>query len=214
MESSERLSLHHNPSWRCGIDGDTSEVRSRPRGTERGDSTPVSSGRADSLAHYCLLDQNPFADADDERGDPVVSKNGTRCSSREQHEDISTVIGPFCSTSTRHRLDEFEGISQAVASGVETSIPLASSNHYFRSRRIKRADIQRPWLDRKNPREKWLTINPLIGLFIGICIAGLLIWDGIHTVVNHQYCLILDENFSQGLDMSTWTFEVELGGFG
>ena len=85
---------------------------------------------------------------------------------------------------------------------------------YFHSRRVKKGEIERPWLDRKDPREKWVTIIPLIGLALGFCLAGFLIYDGLKTVVKHEYCTILDDDFSGGLDPKIWTKEAELGGFG
>jgi hypothetical protein len=60
-----------------------------------------------------------------------------------------------------------------------------------------------------------VTIIPLIGLFIGLAIAVLLIYDGLQTVVNHKYCPVFMEDFSSGtLNPSIWTKEAEVGGFG
>lgn len=55
----------------------------------------------------------------------------------------------------------------------------------------------------------------MIGAFIGIGLAGLIIFMGLQTVQSHVYCpvLILD-SFAGGLDDKVWTKEVELGGFG
>lgn len=66
----------------------------------------------------------------------------------------------------------------------------------------------------KDPREKWVTIIPMIGLLIGLAIAGFLVWDGLRTVVNHKYCPVYVDDFSQGFDSKIWTKEVEVGGFG
>ncbi len=88
------------------------------------------------------------------------------------------------------------------------------SNIYFRSRRIKKEENQKPWLEKKDPREKWVTIIPLIGLFVGLVIAGLLIWDGVKSVVHHEYCLVLSDDFSGGLNGEIWTKEAEVGGYG
>ncbi len=90
----------------------------------------------------------------------------------------------------------------------------ASSATYFRSRRVRKGEVQRPWLDKKDPKEKWVTIIPIIGLVIGCALAGLLVWDGLRTVVTNEYKLVLDEDFSRGLDDRIWTKEVEVGGFG
>lgn len=69
-------------------------------------------------------------------------------------------------------------------------------------------------MDKKDPREKWVTILPLIGLALGFCLAGFLIYDGLKTVVKHDYCMVLDDDFSGGIDPKVWTKEAEVGGFG
>lgn len=86
---------------------------------------------------------------------------------------------------------------------------------YFHSRRVKKGDIEKPWMDKKDPKEKWVTILPILGIIIGLGVSGFLIWDGIRSVVKHNYCLVLSEDFSGGgLDESVWTKEVQVGGFG
>jgi beta-glucanase (GH16 family) len=84
----------------------------------------------------------------------------------------------------------------------------------FHSRRVKKGEIERPWTKVKDPREKWVTIIPLIGLAVGLAIAGFLIWDGLRTVVNHAYCPVYMDDFSGGFNPAIWTKEAELGGFG
>jgi len=90
----------------------------------------------------------------------------------------------------------------------------AISQRYFHSRRVKKGEVERPWMDKKDPREKWVTIIPLIGLFVGFALAGFLVWDGLRTVVNHVYCPVLDEHWSGGFNDKVWTKEAEVGGFG
>lgn len=85
---------------------------------------------------------------------------------------------------------------------------------YFHSRRVRKEDIQKPWLEKSHPKEKWVTILPIIGILIGLGISGFLVWDGYRSVVQHQYCLVLDDDFSSGLDSNVWTKEVEVGGYG
>lgn len=88
------------------------------------------------------------------------------------------------------------------------------SQRYFHSRRVRKGEVERPWLDKKDPREKWVTIIPLIGLALGFALAGFLVYDGLKTVVNHVYCPVLDEDFSGGFNTRIWTKEAEVGGFG
>lgn len=69
-------------------------------------------------------------------------------------------------------------------------------------------------MNKKDPREKWVTIIPLLGIFVGLSTSGILIWDGLRSVVNHEYCKIMEDSFGNGLDSQIWTKEVEVGGFG
>lgn len=86
---------------------------------------------------------------------------------------------------------------------------------YFRSRRLQKKDIVKPWLlEARDPKEKWVTIIPFIGVFVGICLAGLLVWDGWRSVINHKYCLVYQDDFSEGLRTDIWTAEQQVGGFG
>lgn len=85
---------------------------------------------------------------------------------------------------------------------------------YFHSRRVRKEDIQKPWLEKKDPKEKWVTILPIIGILIGLGISGFLVWDGYRSVIQNKYCIVLDEDFSRGLRSSVWTKEVEVGGYG
>ncbi|MCJ1308483.1 hypothetical protein MMC25_002136 [Agyrium rufum] len=85
---------------------------------------------------------------------------------------------------------------------------------YFHSRRVRKGEVERPWLNRKDPREKWVTIIPIIGILVGFGLAGFLVYDGLKTVVNHVYCPVLDEDWSEGFNTKIWTKEAEVGGFG
>lgn len=62
--------------------------------------------------------------------------------------------------------------------------------------------------------ENWAVIIPFLGLALGLAITGFLVYDGTRSVVHHDYCHILNENFSNGLDTNIWTKEAEVGGFG
>ncbi|KAL2426969.1 Beta-1,3-glucan-binding protein [Exophiala dermatitidis] len=88
------------------------------------------------------------------------------------------------------------------------------THRYFHSRRVKKGEVERPWTKIKDPKEKWVTIIPMIGLLVGLGIAGFLVWDGLRTVVDHKYCPVYLEDFSNGLDSKVWTKEAEVGGFG
>lgn len=86
---------------------------------------------------------------------------------------------------------------------------------YFHSRRVRKDEVIKPWVkEPRDPAEKWIEIIPLIGLFIGIGIAGVLIWDGLRNVIDHKYCDVWVEDWSQGFDPKVWQPEIQVGGYG
>ncbi len=88
-----------------------------------------------------------------------------------------------------------------------------TGSQYFRSRRVKKGELEKPWLDKKDPKEKWVTIIPILGIIVGLGISGFLVWDGLRSVVKHKYCLVLADDFTS-FDDAVWTKEVQVGGFG
>ncbi|KAJ9654774.1 hypothetical protein H2198_006213 [Neophaeococcomyces mojaviensis] len=86
---------------------------------------------------------------------------------------------------------------------------------YSQSRRIKKKDIEKPWLkEDKDRKQKWQTIIPLLGLLIGFGLGGFMVYDGWTSVPVHKYCVVYDDDFSSGLNPNVWTKEAEVGGFG
>jgi hypothetical protein len=75
----------------------------------------------------------------------------------------------------------------------------------------------KPWLDRKQKRERaswWLT---LLCMFLGvagaviICFFG---WTGVRQLKDEDLCLVFSDDFSS-LDLqNSWSKDIELGGFG
>lgn len=106
------------------------------------------------------------------------------------------------------------GSMPASAMGSSTGLRVQAPPRYFHSRRINRAEIEKPWLEKKDPKEKWVTIIPIIGMLIGVALTGFLVYEGLQTITNHVYCPVLDEDFSGGFNPKVWTKEVEVGGFG
>jgi hypothetical protein len=74
--------------------------------------------------------------------------------------------------------------------------------------------VEKPWLKEKDRRRPWQTLFPLIGIFIGMCLTGYMVWDGLQQNNLPEYCVVLDEDFSNGLDEKIWTKEAEVGGYG
>lgn len=86
---------------------------------------------------------------------------------------------------------------------------------YFSSRRIKKNDVVKPWYtEPRNPREKWVTIVPFMGILLGFVLAGLLTCDIFRSVINHKYCLVFEEDFSKGLNPDVRKAEITLGNSG
>jgi beta-glucanase (GH16 family) len=136
-----------------------------------------------------------------------ISTPPTRSYSPEGYlDEIAPVPNPFASP--------YGSNAQSTQTSSAALHQQGLAQRYFHSRRVKKGEVEKPWTTTKDPREKWVTIIPLIGLFIGLAISGFLIYDGLRTVVNHEYCPVLDDDFSNGLDPNTWTKEAEVGGFG
>jgi hypothetical protein len=105
------------------------------------------------------------------------------------------------------------GSVPASSMGSSTGLQAVQPTRFFHSRRIKKEEIEKPWLEKKDPKQKWATIIPLIGIFIGLGLSGFLIYEGLQTVHNYTYCPVFLEDFSNGLG-DEWTKEVESGGYG
>jgi hypothetical protein len=102
----------------------------------------------------------------------------------------------------------------ASSFGSSSAVRALGSQKYFHSRRVRKGEVEQPWKSKKDPKEKWVTIIPLIGLAFGLGLAGFLVYDGIKSVVHHNYCPVLSDDFSNGLNTNVWTLEAEVGGFG
>jgi hypothetical protein len=133
---------------------------------------------------------------------------GTPDTGRNPFEDgisLAPRPNPFASPFSSRPASSL-GSSSAIRGGIP--------QRYFHSRRVRKGEVEKPWKEKKDPKEKWVTIIPLIGLCIGLCLAGFLVYDGIQSVVHHKYCQVLSDDFSGGLNKNVWTQEAEVGGFG
>jgi hypothetical protein len=91
----------------------------------------------------------------------------------------------------------------------------SSGTKYFRSRRIRKEDGYEPPVFKKDPKEKWLCIIPLMGVALGIVITGIMIYLKIGNIKSYNYCSVLSDDFSSGvLNPNIWQAEQEVGGFG
>lgn len=64
-------------------------------------------------------------------------------------------------------------------------------------------------------RTKWGNLVVFVFIMIALCACGYLSYDGAKAakIGVGNYCLILDDSFNS-IDSSTWTHEVQIGGFG
>jgi hypothetical protein len=142
---------------------------------------------------------------------PLSSRPVT--SDADRIEPVTNVDNPFSTPGAQTPNNLSSAPSEAGSSGITSGYQNAPRSSYFKSRRVKKGEIERPWLEKKDPREKWVTIIPLVGIFIGLCVTGVLIWDGIRSVAMHNYCEVLNEEFNSW-NSKIWTKEVQVGGFG
>ena len=68
-------------------------------------------------------------------------------------------------------------------------------------------------MNEKDSREKWVTILPLIGIFLGCGLAAYLGYSGWASVETHKFCLVYEDDFST-FRTDIWNHEVQVGGFG
>lgn len=132
--------------------------------------------------------RNPFGEGDTASSRPGADTN------------------PFASPEISRPASSFDTVSAAGQRG--------DGPRYFRSRKVGKGEVEKPWLAKKHPKEKWVTIIPLIGILIGLGISGFLVWDGYSSVVQNKYCPVMDDDFSGGLNTNIWSKEIEIGGFG
>lgn len=77
---------------------------------------------------------------------------------------------------------------------------------------------EKPWLSNPEPRMRASYWSTLLCILLGLAGAAILCWRGISSVLllnPSNLCQVLFEDFSsQDLDSSTWSKDIELGGFG
>jgi beta-glucanase (GH16 family) len=158
---------------------------------------------------------------------PAYSRAPASASSINTQSDIQATGPAFASSTGQdislgdHELDKSDPFHTPIESGVPSRISshanlqkAQQAHGYFKSRRVAKGSVQQTLTVIKDPREKWVTIIPLLAMLAGLALSALLVWDGLKTVVNHKYCSVLDDSFASGLDLGVWTKEAEVGGYG
>lgn len=137
------------------------------------------------------LGRNPFGDG---------------LESQASHRSSGNNGNPFASPSASRPASSFDSASALGR--------FDGGERYFHSRRVRKGEVEKPWTKQADPKEKWVTILPIIGIIIGLGISGFLVWDGMRSVVKHKYCPVLEEDWSHGLNSKVWLKEVQVNGFG
>lgn len=118
--------------------------------------------------------------------------------------------------SNQNSPNPFATPNTSIYNGVTSAYARSESGagKYFRSRRIQKDQHTKPPVFKKDPKEKWLTIMPVTGVLVGLAITGVLIYFKVGRTTTSQFCPILYDDFSQGINPAIWTMEQEVGGFG
>ncbi|PPJ58010.1 hypothetical protein CBER1_03850 [Cercospora berteroae] len=94
----------------------------------------------------------------------------------------------------------------------------ALSTNYFRSRRIRKSEMERPnalgRLKKKTIFERQSWIIPCFGIFIGLCISSVMVYLSFKDQKRGgNFCPIFNEDFSSGrLTPDIWTIEQQVAG--
>lgn len=142
---------------------------------------------------------------DGSRRDPFRDSDGIDVAPTPQR--VNSGLNPFASPTASRPASSYGSSS----GNGERNEPL---QRFFHSRRVAKGEVEKPWVGKAHPKEKWVTIFPLLGILVGLGISGFLIYDGLSSVVHHDYCPVLDDDFGGGLNTNIWSKEVEIGGFG
>ncbi|PCD20518.1 hypothetical protein FGRA07_04670 [Fusarium graminearum] len=87
-------------------------------------------------------------------------------------------------------IPEYASPSSECDSGTQVD----GRNRYFHSRRVRPGEVEKPWLEKTNPKEKWVSIFPLLAIFLGLVGSGFLVWDGVRSVATLQDSKLLQKN--------------------
>lgn len=122
-----------------------------------------------------------------------------------------------------------EDKSEAPAANIEQAVTVRSPGGSLdfirqgdkRSGRNKRVksyrlirEYEQPWLEDKRMGRTWINNAIIYGfIFLGLVVSGYIGYTKAKSVVKHDFCLIMDDNFST-LDSTFWSHEVQVGGYG
>ncbi|KAF9890519.1 hypothetical protein FE257_005924 [Aspergillus nanangensis] len=74
-------------------------------------------------------------------------------------------------------------------------------------------ELEKPWLQKEKKFRDWDRIIFYVAVAVALGISGYICYDSYSSVPQHEYCLIMDDDFST-LDRNIWSHEVQLNGYG
>ncbi|PSK51907.1 hypothetical protein B9Z65_3174 [Elsinoe australis] len=85
----------------------------------------------------------------------------------------------------------------------------------WKSSRWQKGDVyEKPWVLERDPRRIYERLIFAFGCLVGLLMGGYLTYTSWMSVTNSEYCPILDDNFTTGIDPGVWNYEIQRGGFG
>ncbi|PNS18233.1 hypothetical protein CAC42_7602 [Sphaceloma murrayae] len=99
----------------------------------------------------------------------------------------------------------------------EGSDPSFNYRRKWKSSRFQKGEVyEKPWMKdiSKDPRRTYEKLIFAFGCFMGLLMGGYLMYTSWMSVTNSEYCPILEDNFTSGIDPNVWNFEIQRGGFG
>jgi len=100
--------------------------------------------------------------------------------------------------------------------GDDQSMDSFSTRRKWKTSKLQPGDVyEKPWIketqaDPRRKYEKWIFAG---GVLLGLCGGGGLLYQAYVGVVNSDYCMVLDDNFTT-IDTNSWNYEIQRGGFG
>ncbi|KAF2088051.1 glycoside hydrolase family 16 protein [Saccharata proteae CBS 121410] len=84
----------------------------------------------------------------------------------------------------------------------------------FKSSRLRLGELdEKPWVHEKNPKMKWERIIFWGCIAAGFIIGGIICYLAWIGVASGEFCLMFEDDFHT-IDESTWSYEIQRGGFG
>lgn len=109
-------------------------------------------------------------------------------------------------------------VSENSGSGRPHSYFPTSAQNQPRRRKFKSARLtpgeydEKPWA-LKHPKLKWERTIFYGSIALGVAIGAFICYLAYAGVTNHQYCLIMEDDF-QSINTDVWSYEIQRGGFG